>query len=402
MKSMEWSSERWYVSQFNSLVENSIPDDVIISDCTLREGEQQAGVILSRKEKIRLAHMLDEIGIPQLEVGMLAVSSEEEGNIRAIVKEGLKARIIGVCRSIKEDIDKAERCGVWGVVCSAPVGELQIKYKLKWPKEKIIEVAVQMTSYAHKKGFYVILSPMDTTRSDPSFLEKYLKTITREGWVDCVRLVDTAGGITPQGIGYLVKKMRKFSGRPIEVHCHNDFGLATANTLAALSAGAQIASTSLNGMGERSGCAATEEVALALYVLYGRDMGLDLTKFYKTSILLQKYSRVKLQPHKAVVGSGAFAQEAGLVVTGWKEFPLTAEPYLPELVGQKASLLLGKKSGKDSIRVKLKEMRVSLSEKEVDEILREIKHRAQKTKESVDDKEFKKIVRQIIQGQKDR
>lgn len=400
MKSLEWSSEHWFVSQFNSLVENSIPHDVIISDCTLREGEQQAGVILSRKEKIRLAHILDEIGIPQLEVGMPAVSPEEEGNIRAIVKERLKARLVGVCRSLKEDIDKAESCGVWGVVCSAPVGELQIKYKLKWPEEKIIEVASQITSYAHKKGFHVILSPMDTTRSNPSFLERYLRTVTREGWVDCVRLVDTAGGITPQGIGYLVKKMREFSGKPIEVHCHNDFGLATANTLVALSAGAQIASTSLNGMGERSGCAATEEVALALYILYGRDMGLDLTKFYKTSILLQKYSGVKLQPHKAVVGSGAFAQEAGLVVTGWKEFPLTAEPYLPELVGQKASLLLGKKSGKDSIWIKLKEMRVSMSEKEVDGILREIKSRAQKKKESIDDVEFKKIVRQMIQGKK--
>jgi len=170
-----------------------------------------------------------------------------------------------------------------------------------------------------------------------------------------------------------------------------------AGTLAALCAGAQVASTALNGMGERAGCAATEEVALALSILYGVDMGLDLSKFYEASVLLQRYSGVKLQRHKAVTGTGAFAQEAGLVVTGWKELPFTAEPYLPELVGQKASLLLGKKSGRDSIVVKLNEMGISASEEEVGKMLKEVKERAQKTKEPIGDEEFETIVRQVTQ-----
>jgi isopropylmalate/homocitrate/citramalate synthase len=194
--------------------------------------------------------------------------------------------------------------------------------------------------------------------------------------------------------------MRDLAGRPIEVHCHNDFGLATANTLTALSAGAQVASTALNGMGERAGCAATEEVAMALRILYGREMGLELTKFYKASKLLQKYSGVKLQRHKAVVGEGAFAQEAGLVVTGWKEFPFTAEPYLPEMVGQKPSLLLGKKSGKDSIKVKLKESRLTASEEEIGKILREVKKRSQKAKEPMGDEEFKTLVKKVVKKRK--
>jgi isopropylmalate/homocitrate/citramalate synthase len=400
MIGVAWRSDEWYVSRYNGLVGNSIPGNTFIIDCTLREGEQQAGVVLSRREKIRLAHALDEIGIPQLEVGMPAVSPEEEGNIKAIARERLKAKLVAVCRTTKEDIDKAEACGVWGVSCSLPIGELQIKYKLKWPEEKVIETAVQSTSYAHQKGFYVVLSPYDTTRTDPSFLESFLRTVVKEGWVDRVRLVDTVGGITPQGIGYLVNQMRDLTGKPIEVHCHNDFGLATANTLAALSAGAQVASTALNGMGERAGCAATEEVAMALYILYGRDMGLDLTRFYKASGLLQKFSGARLQRHKAVVGEGAFAQEAGLVVTGWKEFPFTAEPYLPELVGQKASLLLGKKSGKDSIKVKLKESRLSASEKEIGELLRDVKNRSQKTKEPIGDGEFKEMVRKVLRKRK--
>jgi methanogen homocitrate synthase len=391
-----WMNDNWCVSRYNAAVENPIPHNVFISDCTLREGEQQPGVVLSRKEKIHLANILSDMGVPQLEVGMPAVSAEEEGTIRAIVNEGLNAKIIAVCRSVHEDIDKAEGCGVWGVSCSLPIGEFQIKYKLKWPEEKVIETAVGITSYAREKGFYVVLSPYDTSRTDPLFLETFLKSVVQNGWVDRVRLVDTVGGMTPQGIDYLVKKMIALTGKPVEVHCHNDFGLATANTLAALCAGAEVASTALNGMGERAGCAATEEIALALRILYGKDLSIDLTQFFKAAELLQKYSGVKLQRHKAVVGAGAFAQEAGLVVSGWKEFPFTAEAYLPELVGQKPSLVLGKKSGKDSVKVKLKEMDYSATDEQIIEMLNLVKQQAQKTKAPIGDEEFESIVRKVI------
>lgn len=195
---------------------------------------------------------------------------------------------------------------------------------------------------------------------------------------------------------YLVQRVRAWSDKPIEVHCHNDFGLATANTLAALSAGADVASTALNGMGERAGCGATEEVAFALRILSGIDMGLRLERFYEASRMLQKFSGIKLQPHKAVVGEGAFAQEAGLVVAGWKEFLFTAEPYLPELVGQKASLVLGKKSGKDSIEVKLKEMGRSASDEKIAAILREVKNKAQRSGRSVRDRDFQEILKKVL------
>jgi len=389
-------TEQWCISRYNAAVEDPIPHEVLISDCTLREGEQQAGVVLAREEKIELAHILSDIGIPQLEVGMPAVSAEEEGNIRAIAAQQLKAKIIAVCRSVREDIDKAESCGVWGVSCSLPIGELQIRHKLKWPEQKVIDVAVQITSYAREKGFYVVLSPYDTSRADPVFLESFLKSVAKDGWFDRVRLVDTVGGLTPQGIGHLVRRIITLTAKPVEVHCHNDFGLATANTLAALCAGAQVASTALNGMGERAGCAATEEVALALQVLYGKDLALRPNRFFEASRLLQKYSGVKLQRHKAVVGEGAFAQEAGLVVSGWKESPFTAEPYLPELVGQKPVLLLGKKSGKDSIRVKLSEKGLSASDRQVLEMLNLVKQRAQTKKEPIGDAEFEQIARQVI------
>lgn len=396
MKSYQWTTDKWCISRYNGMIADPMPHEVLISDCTLREGEQQAGVVLSRKEKVRLANVLSDIGIPQLEVGMPAVSAEEEGTIRAIAGEKLKAKIIAVCRSVKEDIDKAESCGVWGVSCSLPIGELQIRHKLKWPEQKVIDVAVQITSYARQKGFYIVLSPYDTSRAEPNFLEKFLKAVVKDGWVDRVRIVDTVGGLTPQGMDFLVRRIRTLTGKPVEVHCHNDFGMATANTLAALCAGAQVASTALNGMGERAGCAATEEIAMALRILYGKEMPLAYDKFYEASRLLQTDSGVKLQRHKAVVGEGAFAQEAGLVVSGWKESPFTAEAYLPELVGQKPSLLLGKKSGKDSIGVKLKEMGLTASDEQVLEILNRVKETAQTTKEPIGDAAFADIVRMVV------
>ncbi len=396
MKSFKWMTNEWCISRYNGMVDSNLPQEVMISDCTLREGEQQAGVVLSRKEKVHLANVLSDIGIPQLEVGMPAVSAEEEGTIRAIVQEKLKAKVIAVCRSVQEDIDKAENCGVWGVSCSLPIGELQIKHKLKWPEEKVIDVAVQITSYARRKGFYIVLSPYDTSRADPDFLATFLKAVVKDGWVDRVRIVDTVGGLSPQGMDYLVRRIIGLTGKPVEVHCHNDFGLATANTLAALCAGAQVASTALNGMGERAGCAATEEIAMALRILYGRELPLHFDRFFEASKLLQTYSGVKLQRHKAVVGEGAFAQEAGLVVSGWKESPFTAEAYLPELVGQKPSLLLGKKSGKDSIWVKLKERGITATDEKVLEILNLVKETAQKTKEPIGDSVFEDIVQRVL------
>jgi isopropylmalate/homocitrate/citramalate synthase len=171
-----WVTDQWHVSYLNFLPEVTesfnFPKEVIISDCTLREGEQQAGVVLSPSDKLRLAHGLDEIGIPQLEVGMPAVSEEEFENIKAIGKARLRAKTIALCRIVKGDVDKAVECGVWGVSISIPIGYLQLQHKLKWPEEKIIAEVTGLTQYAHRQGFYVVLSPYDTTRADLKFLER--------------------------------------------------------------------------------------------------------------------------------------------------------------------------------------------------------------------------------------
>jgi len=237
-----WIDEQWHVSPYNFAPEVragvNLAEDIIISDCTLRDGEQQPGIVFGPEDKMRLAQALDEMGIPEIEVGMPSVSQQEQKAIKAIATAGLKAKIRVVCMAIKADIDQAVRCGAQVAVVSLPAGYLQIEYKMQWPEERIIETAVNLTNYAHKQGLYVVFSPMDTTRSTPDFLERYLKTVVNEGHVDRVRIADTTGAAMPLAIKYLVKKLAQITHRPVEIHTHNDFGLATANILAGLEAGA--------------------------------------------------------------------------------------------------------------------------------------------------------------------
>jgi isopropylmalate/homocitrate/citramalate synthase len=396
-----WEAEKWHISHLNFLPEVQsqlqLPQNVIVSDCTLREGEQQPGVVLSPEDKLRLARKLDETGVHQLEVGMPAVSKEEKENIRAVANAGLKAKTIALCRTVKSDIDLAKECGVWGISCSTPIGYLQLQYKMKWSEEKAMQTVAEVTRYAHDQGFYVVMSPVDGTRADLSFLERFFHYVLKNGHLDRVRVVDTVGSCLPQAIQYMVRWVTQTTGLPVEVHCHNDFGMATANTMAGVAAGAQVVSTVVNGMGERAGGAPTEEVALGLKVLYGLDTGMKLEKLYGLSTLLREMTHVNLPPNKAVVGENAFAQEAGLAVSGWKEMPLTAEPYLPELVGQAHRLILGKKSGRHSIELKLRDLGRMASEDQLEKLLLKVKLQAEKTKAPVSDWDFQKMVGEVLE-----
>ena len=394
-----WVTEQWHVSPYDFIEEVTVPrrlpEEIIISDCTLRDGEQQPGVVLTKDDKVRLAHALDEIGIHEIEAGWPAVSQDEREALKAITSAGLKANVRAVCRAIKGDIDMAIDCGLRSIVLSLPIGDLQVEYKLKWPEEKMIATMVELSNYAHEQGLYVVLSPFDTTRTNPDFLERYLKAVVTDGHVDRVRLVDTVGGATPLAIQYLVKKVLEITHRPIEIHCHDDFGLATANTLAGIEAGASVASTVLNGMGERAGNAATEEVALALRILWGVDLGLNFEKLYQASLLLQELSNVPLQRHKAVVGENAFAQESGMVVSGYLENPFTAVAFLPEVVGQRAKVLIGKGSGRDVIRWKLGELGLTATDEQARDITTRVKEEAERTKSILSDEAFTRVARSV-------
>ena len=395
-----WAQEKWHVSSFNfapeARAEMSLVPDIIISDCTLRDGEQQPGIVFGPEDKLRVARALDEAGVQEIEVGMPSVSRQEQEAVKAISGAGLKAKIRVVCMALTADIDLAVSCGADVAVVSLPAGYLQIQYKLKWPEERILETAVNLTNYAHEQGLHVVFSPMDTTRSDPDFLERYLKTVVRDGHMDRVRITDTTGAANPPGIKHLVKKIAEVTHRPVEIPAHDDFGVATANILAGLEAGASVASTTLIGLGERAGNASTEEVVMALRMLYDVDLGLNLERVYQAAQLVQEITGIKMPPQKAVVGDNAFTQEAGAIVAGWLANPFTAEPYLPEVVGQATRILLGKSSGKASVTWKLKQLGISATDEQISGITLRVKEEAESTRRDVSEEALRRIAGSVI------
>ncbi|WP_099355226.1 homocitrate synthase/isopropylmalate synthase family protein [Fredinandcohnia onubensis] len=350
------------ISPINHLkeVEKSFlfPKEVIISDCILRDGEQMAGLAFSLDDKVRIAKLLDELGVNEIESGMPAVSEDDAEAVKRIASSSLDARVTALARATKTDIDKVRNLGAWGVSISLPIGDLQRKHKLKWSDEKYIDICLSLTSYAKEQGLYVILSPYDTTRVDLNFYERFLKALKSEGTVDRIRIVDTVGSAHPESLRYLTRYIKNIYDVELEVHCHDDFGLGTANTIAALSSGAEVASVTMNGIGERSGNTALEEVVTALDVLYGVNTKVNLSKLKEVSEKIESITGISLQPHKAVVGKNSFRHESGMIVAGIIEEPFVAEAIRPERVGQKREIVVGKGSGIVSLLHKLKELQV--------------------------------------------
>ena len=360
-------------------------------DVTLRDGEQTPGVVFRKEEKVAIAKMLDEVGVHRIEAGMPVISKEDADAVRAIAREGLKAKVMGFSRLIKEDIDAIIDCDVSGVICEGPVGEPKLR-QFDWTKEQVVSKAFQAIDYAKAHGLYTVFFGVDTTRADLEFLVDFLKRLNAETKVDAITLVDTFGCTTPEGIKFLVGEVKKVVNLPLEIHCHNDFGLGTACTLAAVAAGAQVVHTSVNGIGERTGNVSFEEVALSLKLLYGMDLDVKFERIYELSRLVEKYSGFKVPSNKPIVGERAFTREAGIAVAGWMKYYLGSEAFLPDLVGNKHGVVLGKKSGKHSIEWKLKEMDLSIPPDKVQEVLEKVKSVSETKKGAVTDDEFSEIV----------
>ena len=388
-------------SPFNGVSRDTLSPNrrILLSDCTLRDGEQQAGVAFDCAGKLRIARALDDLGVYEIEAGTPASSEEDREAIAGMCRLGLRAKISVLCRAMTADIDQAMALGVWGVRVSFPISPIERKHKLKGiTDDEYLKRALAITEYSRRKGAYVVFSPYDTTRAELPFLRRLVAELERAGTVDRLRVVDTTGCALPGAIDYLIGQIREAAPTlPLEIHCHNDFGLACANTLAGLLAGADYASTTINGLGERCGNAATEEVALALEVLYGVGTGLDLTQLTAISALVAELSGVPMQPNKAVVGENAFRHEAGMVVAGVLQDPFTAEPYAPDLVGQRRQILIGKKSGLVSIGYKVKELGMPLAEERFPEILSRVKQAAVKKRGALTDDEFRALADELAE-----
>lgn len=329
---------------------------------------------------------------------MPIVSEEEKNTCKAIVREGLNAKITCVARSVRKDIDAALDCDSDGVRITVPTGEPLRRYKVRKSKEEILEIGLEAIQYAKDHGAYVIYSATDAPRTDLNFLKKFFSTAIKAG-VDRIRIADPAGSLAPHAAYILVQEVAKVARNvPIELHFHDDFGLATANSLMGVCAGAKWISSTVNGLGEKAGNAATEEVALGLRLLYDIDVHMKFEKFYEISHMIEKLSGIDLSPGKAIVGRNIFVHESGDLIVGVLRNPYTYYSFLPGLVGQQRRIVVGKKSGRDSLKAKLAELGINVSEEQLPNILTLVKEKAQEKKAVLSDEELMTIFRDAKQS----
>lgn len=347
------------------------PLDVEICDVTLRDGEQTPGVSFTKEEKMEIARALDEIGVEVIEAGFPVVSSGEKEAIKAIARMGLNAKVCCLARAVKEDIDAVLDCEADIVGIFMGTSELHLKYKHKKTQEEAIECMVTALEHAKRHGLSVRFAAEDSTRTDIEFLKRFYRA-GEEAGADYVSIADTVGAMSPTTMKYLVSEIRKTVGIPICVHCHDDLGLAVANTLAAAEAGARQLHTTVNGIGERAGNAALEEVLMGLLIHYGIDR-YDTARLKGISDMVAKYSGIAVARNKAVVGANAFAHESGIHIAALLENDRTYELYSPELVGSSREFILGKHSGSKALCYMARQMGYTLSSAETGLILEEIK-----------------------------
>ncbi len=350
--------------------------DVYLVDGTLREGEQSPGVFFTTEEKVRIARELDRIGVPILDVGMPSVSAEEREAIRAIVNLGLKASVGVSIRLKKEEVDQAFECGAQEAFIICPVSSLHVRSKLGLDEEGVKRLAEEVVRYATEKGLLVDLVAEDASRADISFLCEILSHAHRWG-AKRGFICDTVGGMDPFKFKDLVRKVREKTPPEmgLGVHCHNDLGLATANTLASIEAGAFYPSVTVNGIGERAGNPPLHEIVMALEKIFHLEHGIDLKKLYDLSKLVERCSGIFIPPHAPLVGLNAFRHESGIHVDGILKNSQTYKIIDPKEVGRSSSFVLGKHTGTQTILHLLQQNGHEANEAELREILQKVKER---------------------------
>ena len=351
-----------------------LPERIQIFDTTLRDGEQTPGVALTKDEKIEIAKALDDLSVDVIELGFPTVSKGEEEAIKRITKENLNSKTCVLARANKLDIDKAIECEVDWIHIFIATSDIHLKHKLKMSREEVIEKATKMVEYAKDHNVTVHFSAEDATRTDLDYLVKVFKAVEEAG-ADSIDIPDTVGFAIPSAIKLIVSTVKKNLKIPIAIHCHDDMGLAVANSLTAVESGAEIIHATINGIGERAGNTSLEEIVVALHTLYGVKTNVKLEKIYRVSRLVEKLTGITVPKNKAVVGENAFSHESGIHVHGVISSPQTYEPIEPEKVGRKRKIILGKHSGKHSVIELARRFGVRLNDDQAELILKEIKNR---------------------------
>jgi len=339
---------------------------------------------LTPDKKLKIALQLDHLGVNSIEAGFAAASEGEMEAIRLIAKEGLNATVYSFARGVKKDIDAVLKSEAEAVFLVIPTSDMHLKFKLKKSREEILELTTDCIQYAKDHGLTVEFGAEDATRSNLDFLKKVLNRAVSAG-ADVLAPCDTVGILTPEKAYMFYSELKKeFPDVPLSVHCHDDFGMAVANSIAALRAGATEVHCTINGLGERAGNAALEEIAVALKLLYNVETSIKLELLYETSTLISRITGINVQPNKAIVGENAFVHESGIHTHAILSEPLTYEPIPPETVGRTRRLVAGKHAGSRGIRAALKEMGLNPTEDQLKEIFLRVKTIGDKGKRVTD------------------
>lgn len=360
-----------------------MPKKIKIFDTTLRDGEQTPGVALTIEKKLEIAHALQELGVDIIEAGFPINSENEFDAVRRISKE-VDTTICGLARALKPDIDKCIDADVALVHTFISTSPQHLKYQIGKTEEEVYEMAINSVEYVVNHGLPCLFSPMDATRSEFSFLIKVCTGVEKAG-AKIINIPDTVGVMYPSTMKELISKIRREINVHLDVHCHNDFGMAVANTLAAVEAGCSQVQVTVNGLGERAGNADLEQVVMGLKILYGIETNIKTEKIYSTSKLVERLSGIRIMPNFPIVGDNAFAHESGIHVHAVLKKAETFEPIKPEMVGARRRLVLGKHIGVHGIDAKLKELRIQTTEDQLREITKKIKDLGGKGKRIVEE-----------------
>jgi isopropylmalate/homocitrate/citramalate synthase len=388
------TSGQVWVSELNARPEirSAFPHTPVrFYDTTLRDGEQTVGVVLSPQQKLEIARQLDGLGVSRIEAGFPRVSAEDAEAIQLMQRAGLKAELWGFSRALKADVEELIRLGLRASVIEAPTSDIKLKaYGLT--RDDVLRRVSEAISFAKQNGIAVAFFAVDGTRTDLDFLRKIYMTVLEAGAAEIV-VVDTIGACGPEAVEFLVRQTREWVGPqvPVHFHGHNDFGMATACGVAAVRGGASWIQGTINGMGERAGNADICEIALALRCLYDVPVILDLAKVRRVSEVVQKAGGYTLEAWKPLVGENLFMRESGAVASQF-HIPEAIEPYSAELVNAERHIVLGKKSGLDSIDLKARELGVVFAEEQRAPILAAVKKRAIAKRGLISDEEFRQIV----------
>ncbi|HXH88094.1 MAG TPA: hypothetical protein VNI55_05760 [Gaiellaceae bacterium] len=390
---MSIESEKIWTGDLNRRALDPQPSGPIgLYDTTLRDGEQTVGVVLSPEEKLEIARALDAAGVDRIEAGFPRVSEEDAEAIRLIASAGLRAEVWGFSRAVPADVEALVELGVRAAVIESPISDLKLE-ALGVPREKMLERIAKAVSFAVENGITVAFFGVDSTRADLEFYRQAYSTAVEAGATEVVA-VDTIGVATPEAAAFLVGQTVEWLDVPVHWHGHNDFGLATAAAVAAVQAGATWIHGTVNGMGERAGNANLLEVALALEALYGISTRLDLTQARTLATLVQERSGYALEPWKPLTGENLFTRESGAVASQFHD-PPAIEPYSSELVGAERAIVLGKKSGLDSIRLKAEELGLDVPEEARAGLLAQVKALGAREGRLVSDDEFRSLTQAI-------